>query len=276
MNAYKIYLENKGFAASTVNQYVKGIESLLLCSQQHPEQLHYTDLLAYINLLKKQGKNTRTINQQLSGFRHYFAFLMQQGICSHNPAAHLKVKGSQGNIQGLDWLPFEELEELYTRYLQSYPEAREKHVLLSLLIYQGLSVSDLRLLHASDIDLDEGKIAVPESRQSNGRQLALDRRQILLLVRYMGDRKGLLFDFARCHSLVNRMTTLVQHLRKLHPGILNSRQIRRSVIIHWLKSEDLRIVQYKAGHRYVSSTERYQVAHLAELQQEVSKVHPLG
>jgi len=52
-------------------------------------------------------------------------------------------------------------------------------------------------------------------------------------------------------------------------------QIRQSVIAHWLKSHDVRKEQYMAGHKWVSSTERYQQTDLQDLQTKLDKYHPL-
>ncbi len=46
-------------------------------------------------------------------------------------------------------------------------------------------------------------------------------------------------------------------------------------MICWLKNEIVPIVQYKAGHRYVSTTERYQLINLKGLKGDVYKYHPL-
>ncbi|MDD4673691.1 MAG: hypothetical protein PHI03_12220 [Bacteroidales bacterium] len=52
-------------------------------------------------------------------------------------------------------------------------------------------------------------------------------------------------------------------------------QIRVSVITSWLQHYNLREVQYMAGHKYVSSTERYRTDNLKDLQKELEKYHPL-
>ncbi len=53
------------------------------------------------------------------------------------------------------------------------------------------------------------------------------------------------------------------------------KQLRTSVITHWLKNYNLREVQYMAGHRYVSSTEAYQINDLDDLIEDIGKYHPL-
>ena len=64
--------------------------------------------------------------------------------------------------------------------------------------------------------------------------------------------------------------------QKTKPQITTARQIRQSVITAWLKTKNLRTVQYMAGHRYVSSTERYQENNLEDLYNQLEKLHPLS
>ena len=57
--------------------------------------------------------------------------------------------------------------------------------------------------------------------------------------------------------------------------IISAKQIRSSVITEWLRKNNLRQVQYMAGHKYVSSTERYQCNNLDDLQNELQQHHPM-
>src|SRR5690606_24381110 len=53
----------------------------------------------------------------------------------------------------------------------------------------------------------------------------------------------------------------------------NAKQIRASVITKWLKTYNLREVQYLAGHRYISSTEGYQQNDMEGLKEEIQQFH---
>ena len=64
-------------------------------------------------------------------------------------------------------------------------------------------------------------------------------------------------------------------IKKTHPKITSGKIIRSTIIAEWLKTKDIRIVQYMAGHRWVSSTERYNVFNLQELKDSLKKHHPL-
>lgn len=71
------------------------------------------------------------------------------------------------------------------------------------------------------------------------------------------------------------MHHLFNSLKKYYPELHDARQIRQSVIIHWIGHYNLRQVQYMAGHRYVSITERYRMDGIADLQKELARYHPL-
>ena len=69
---------------------------------------------------------------------------------------------------------------------------------------------------------------------------------------------------------------MFDQLRKLNAKVINAKQIRSSVITEWLRKNHLRQVQYMAGHKYVSSTMRYQANNLDDLQSELERHHPMG
>ncbi|MGB8489822.1 MAG: tyrosine-type recombinase/integrase [Bacteroidales bacterium] len=71
---------------------------------------------------------------------------------------------------------------------------------------------------------------------------------------------------------------LIETFKPLVPELnLNARTIRQSVITNMLKEgKDLRIVQVFAGHKKISSTEKYRQSGLGELQNAIEKYHPLG
>jgi hypothetical protein len=72
------------------------------------------------------------------------------------------------------------------------------------------------------------------------------------------------------------MQKLVKTLKTKHPKLKDIKQIRTSVIVNWLKIYNLRKTQYLAGHRYVSSTEKYQINNIEALQDEIKRYHPIG
>ena len=130
--------------------------------------------------------------------------------------------------------------------------------------------------------MDKGNIYVPGTRRTNKRILDLKPFQILPLHEYLLTERQIylndiegnrLFPAAR---LKRGMPRIKDMINRYQPRLKSLYQIRSSVITNWLNHYNLREVQYMAGHRYVSSTERYRTDNLEDLQKELEKYHPLG
>jgi integrase/recombinase XerD len=123
----------------------------------------------------------------------------------------------------------------------------------------------------------------PQTGKQNSRILPLQPFQIIDLQEYMilirpklQQKPERLFTGRNdIENLQNTLLHLNYALRKINPKVKHAVQIRQSVITEWLKDKDLRTVQYMAGHRYVSSTERYKVSNLEDLKEALNKYHPL-
>ena len=76
-------------------------------------------------------------------------------------------------------------------------------------------------------------------------------------------------------QLKSTLYHLIKELRKEYEELNGCRQIRMSVITHWLREKDIREVQYLAGFRHLDSLEYYQKYHTGELGEELKKYHPL-
>ncbi|NJO01352.1 MAG: tyrosine-type recombinase/integrase [Bacteroidia bacterium] len=210
--------------------------------------------------------------------RHYFAYLLRTGAIQNNPAAHLHLRGTP-RPRCQDLLSAEELRQSLEQYQQAYPEDRFRQAALSLMIYQGAATADLGSLRRQDIRLDAAQIHFPGSSRTAPRVLALSALQMLLLQKYLDGLSEAEPPFPCGTLLINRLGWMFkqQFVKLDDPArrIKKAHQIRASVIASWLKGEDIRRVQYKAGHRSISSTEAYQSRDLEALQEDLKKYHPL-
>lgn len=203
----------------------------------------------------------------------------------------------------------QELEQLYEQiqgnetYLsgnyrlwheQNHHSQLMRRVMFGLMIWQGLGSSELANLTVNDLKLREGKIYIADDRRSNERTLKLEAVQIIDLMEYLQNTRPYYLKgqmkpgvasvepvtvFVNKHGgkgIDNRLFVLIRLLETMNPVITKAQQIRASVITHWLKNYNLRQVQYMAGHRHVSSTEKFLINDLEDLQEDVNKFHPLG
>lgn len=289
MNDFKEYLREKHLLESTIKIYQSCMQSFiqwLNTQDKTPGQSTYNDLLNYISYCTSGGKNKRYINNKLAVLRHYFEYLKQEKKIRINPALSLTIRGVNKRIPH-DLLSMEQLEEIYNKYQDTGMICKRNKVIAGLIIYQGLKLEELETLEAKDINLREGKIIIQESRRSYGRSLKLEAPQVIEIQEYLQKTRTLLIKTRGKASakllvstgsgerLKNSINKMFIGLRKQYPGLKTPEQIRQSVISHWLKMQDIRQVQYMAGHKYVSSTERYQSNNLEDLHEQLKQYHPI-
>ena len=239
------------------------------------EVFTYNDLLAFMQHCNRNGVSKRTLHTTLCVIRHYCSYLMHEKRRSDNPAAGLFIKGLVRKLPaGL--LSTEEMEDLYKQYSIQLNVDMSKKIMLGLLVYQGVRVEELMQLAVSDIKLKEGKLKVKGTSRTNERVLHLHAGQMILLQQYLDKNKwktGKLFSETK--ELNNSTAYMFSQLKKLNAKVINAKQLRSSVITEWLRKNNLRQVQYMAGHKYVSSTQRYQLNNLDDLRSELQHHHPM-
>jgi site-specific recombinase XerD len=283
---FEQYLQDKGYSPHTTRHYrlyAEVFTQWLTTEQLTGEQATYNDVIAFMRYLSEQGKTKKRVHSELNVLRHYFTYLIAEGKREDNPAAGVFVRGIIRKLPG-NLLSMEELEELYRRYQLQLNVDPAKKIMLGLLVYQGLQTEEISRLEPTHIRLKEGKIFIKGTSWSNERWLPLQAHQVVELTEYMQAnrlKEGVFLARpvrvdASGKNIQNRMQHMIRQLRKLHPKVTNVNQIRSSVITGWLQRYNLRQVQYMAGHKYMSSTERYRVLNADDWPGELQKHHPMG
>jgi len=280
------YLEQKRFTEATVNSYTIYIQTFtdwLAAEQLNAGEFTYNELLDFIQYLQGLGKSKKAIQYVLGVVRHYCNYLTLEKQRSDNPAAGVFMKGIMRKLPG-NLLSWEDMEELYRQYSIQLNVPLVSKVILGLLIYQGLAAEEITRLEAVHVHLREGRMFIRGMKRTSERWLPLSALQLIELGEYMQENRlktGPLLVTGRKQrisptNINNRMQLMIKQLRRLNPRVINAAQFRSSVIAHWLKANNLRQVQYMAGHKYVSSTQRYQLSTLDDLKGELQKHHPMN
>ncbi|MBN2348463.1 MAG: tyrosine-type recombinase/integrase [Bacteroidales bacterium] len=285
LSEFEGFLQKQGYAKGTIEAYknytadfLNWLEGLRI----NKEQVNYNDLLNFIKAKQIGNNSIKLINRKLGAVRKYYEYLQ----LDKNPASGLYLKTGKQTLP-INLLTKEELEEIYENYhIIDLRTARNKTI-LNLLINQALTTEELHRLEPRHIKLKPGKIEIPGSKHSNSRILKLESSQILELQDYLQNTRikilqqnklqtsQLLISMSGSLNLKNSLYHLFVALKKINPKVNHAMQVRQSVIAEWLKTKDLRMVQYMAGHKYVSTTERYQVNNLEDLEEALNKYHPL-
>ena len=154
-----------------------------------------------------------------------------------------------------------------------------------MIVHQGLGTTDLGNLKTEYLKLSKGKIYVPSTKRSNARELELRPWQIMGLMEYLNEVLPLLQGRSGAHTdklfptgtrFSVTTSQIMKKLRKHNQKVRDIKQLRASVITNWLGQHNLRKVQYMAGHRYISSTERYLTDDLENLHEMVNSFHPIS
>ena len=318
LSSFKLWLKKLRYSENSIRQksnYAGYFLTWLEKESLEPEAIRYNDILSFIDYCKSEKPalsvyteqsrsgverdSKKLINNKLLSIRNFYEYLKEKNPNIINPAANLYLKGIIRKIPA-NIINFEELEKLYQSFKTTTNRDKRNKVILSLLIYQGLTTEELHQLEPIHLELKKGRIYVPGNRRRNSRKLELKSFQILELHEYINFVRPKIIEEitkpkpARKPNKINRekinnqlfisingsenikgsLWHLFKNIQKTNPEILHSKQIRISVITNWLKTYNLRQVQYFAGHKYVSSTERYQLNNLDNLQNKLEKYHP--
>jgi integrase/recombinase XerD len=313
MRKYHRYLKNKGFAEATILQHERNISQFIFWLSANSislKQFKYSELVRFIDLTLNSllilHKKRSRINRVLTSITYYFDCLSEKNPSVTNPAKNIRIRNNNKRLVH-DLLDYNELINLYKQNNPETPRNFRNQVILGFLICQGFTVRELHNLKVSDIKLREGSILIRGDnakalrKGTTTRELPLEASQVIDILEYLnnirpkilsgkylitpGRKPGrnnrlrrtdqVLLSMNGSPYLKNSLHHLFLDIRKSNSQVISARQLRQSLIAHWLTKYNLRKVQYMAGHRYVSSTEWYKGSNLDELKREVNIFHPL-
>lgn len=268
---FETYLLGLGAAENTRKAHQRIVQGFLKWSEAKLPT--YELLMEYIAHCQNQGNATHTIRLKINSLKHYCDFLLKMGgvpLIHGNPAVLIKLQGGTRSVPNQLFSP-EELIEIYAAQSTNGLTQKRDKVLLSLVVFQGIGSSELSKIEVTDIDLMQGTVRVLGGRSVNERILELKPQQLLLFQEYLTNIRPEILREAfkksnyflvnagqgEAELMDNVISKIIKRLRNAYPRLKNLQQIRQSVITNWLNHYDLRTVQYMAGHRFVSSTERY-------------------
>jgi integrase/recombinase XerD len=285
----KHYLTER-FVKRTAHCYALMIESY--CSLvQDPARAKYRDVLGYIEKRRDEGRMPATLLAYLASIKTYYDWLKKTGKRKDHPCKHMRLKDRidhRVNVQDLfSSTELQLLLEQPVREIKKLPRiALRDKLILSLLIYQGLTTKNIINIELKDLDLEQATIYIKSETLLHARTLELHPKQIMLINKYLTEERTILNRSnsdkliltrryqAERGSGVHSVVKPYKHLFK--DRTLNALTIRQSVIANLLKAgKDIRSVQVFAGHKSPMATERYQQTGIEELTAAVLKYHPL-
>lgn len=295
MMEYRSYLEKENYSKSTIKSYVNGVQFFLKwCKRNHtnPELIDYKSILKYIKYLQRKNNTKKTVKHQIGIVKNYFKYLLSENYRVDNPIENINIKGVK-RIINYNLLEADELEDLYYSFeteniKDKYHRltAKRNKIIVGLMVYQGLNTTELIHLELEDLQLYKGKIYIKSGARSNSRTLELKSWQVIELLEYVKEFREEIKVRRKVESerlfipnnirLGNTIQFILKKLKRTNQKVTNSNQLRASVITNWLGHYNLRQVQVLAGHRYISSTERYLQDDLESLHEIINNFHPIS
>ena len=296
---YRDYLRKQDYAHSTVESYIHAKSRFTgWCGLNgyQPETIDYKACLLYVKDLQKprNGKRVtkRTVKFHVGSLKIFFNYLIDENHRSTNPFSNMNIRGIKRTVNH-NLLSFEELEDLYFSYpirnikAPYHPSVAVRNkVITGLMVYQGLSTTSLKSLKLEHVHVENGTIYIPSTRKTNSRTLELKSCQVIPLLQYIEQDRQILQEGIQNYTddlfplNSNRFSFVVREvikrLKRINHKVKDIKQVRASVITHWLDQHNVRQVQYMAGHRYISSTESYVQDDLENLHEIVDSLHPIG
>jgi integrase/recombinase XerD len=260
---------NQNHSTQTADSYLYTINHFLKTNPK-AKRFKYQDIVQYMEEVSRKQSNIQYRVRILSAIKKYYDYLVMAGLRNEHPCKQLTIKNKQNqSVQVQDLFSSDELQLLLTRENRYQFLDSRNSVLLSLLIYQGLTSEELAELTVKNVDLDAGTIYIKASTNQNRRTLQLINKQMIVFSKYINEIRP---ELLRCTTdklllsklgkpiSVDGIHAIIEPLKPLFPDRnLNPRTIRMSVICNWLNEKQIPLerVQELAGHKWPGTTEKY-------------------
>ncbi len=279
---FATHLKEKGYQKRSITDQIRHVREMINWARKldlYYRCIKHHHLIQFIQHLQLKGNRPATINNKIASIKNFFTFLKQ-----HNPAIGLHIKGATRKTH-YTTIKEEALLPLLEKFKDHSITEKRNKLILSLIIHQALTRSEITALKTHCVSLKKGTLYVPQTSKTHGRNLPLHPSQILPLKYYLENSR---LTFPACKSdqlfLTNSESStlhypfsqIIRAVKQINPKIDSLRQIRSSIIQHWLQNQSIREVQQRIGHRFISSTQSYDQQKLHTLQEQINQLHPLN
>lgn len=258
------HLKGRSRAGATILAYGKDIEQLVtyLTSQNKEDVSSVTleDLQGFMNKLVKEGYTAKSISRKTNSTKTFFKFLKVSGVMTDDPAidlSHPKFENKAPRI----------LSQIEYRALRDAARGDLRiSAVIEMLLQTGIRIGELAKVNTDDITL-EGEtptVYIRLQEGSNERTIPLNRPVVESLKRYLEVRpksqnKALFVTKTGRPLLIRNIRTAIDRYFRL-AGIKGAKvnDLRHTWVAHHLSAgTSLILISKLAGHKRVSTTERY-------------------
>lgn len=268
----------------TVKSYKEDLKTLYKFLGSDDYDLENVDINLVRNYLSNQiedGISKRTCVRRLAAFRHYFSFLVNQKLISHN--VFLFIGSPKKEIRYPEILYLEQIELLFEKNKNRNDELKYRdQAIIELLYATGVRVSELVSIKLADIDFKNRVIRVMGKGRKE-RIVVFSKSCAETLLNFVKNhRKSPENPYLFTNNKGERLTSRgVEYILKgiaqkcnldlgLHPHLF-----RHTFATHLLEGgADLRVIQELLGHESINTTQIY--THVTEetMKNQFELAHP--
>jgi len=256
------HLKGKSRASATILAYGKDIEQLVSYLQTlgkvDTTVVTLEDLQAFMEKLSKESYTAKSISRKTNSTKTFFKFLKANGLASDDPATgleHPKFENKPPRI----------LSKLEYRALRDAARADIRiYAVIELLLQTGIRIGELSKIRVEDVDLQSGTLHVPQEEGTVERTIPLNAPAAEAVTKYLAVRpktqSHTLFITKTGRPLLirNIRTAIDRYFRIAGIKAAKVNDLRHTWVAHHLQSgTSLVIVSKLAGHKRLSTTERY-------------------
>jgi integrase/recombinase XerD len=286
MENFKNYLFDK-YTALSAKRYLFAVKRFLEGNTTSNSSYASTaEIISYLFHLRNCGYNSDYVHTEFYGIRCYFKWLKLSKIRYDDPTdrIHLSDK-SRNDIQFQNLLSHSELLLLLNKRSRYALLMNRDYFAISLYVFQGLTTGELVNLSVNDVDYQRQTINILSERNSS-RILPLKCDQLSAFKKYMVfDRPYLIKENTNAlfigklgqHETSDGFHYLIECQKNKFPNKkVNPKIIRQSVIANMLeRGIDILEVKLFAGHKNITSTERYIQKDITELRSNLDRYYPI-
>lgn len=288
LKGFERYMQEKSYSKTAVRSYINTMKSFLISNPDAPKY-QYNDILNYFGKLAKTDLSVSSRKTILIHLKKYYDYLLDTEQRDDHPCYNLNLKGGINKaVIHTDLFSMYELEKMLEWEWHFKKLDLRNKAIISLLVYQGMTALEAARLKVSHIDMDAEEIYIPGGQTLLSRRIEIMPKQLPILQRYIYEGRRpylkeqtdkLFFGLERTEFTEQGVRTIIEKFNCWYPERnLKAKTIRDSVISYWLN--DLRLpleqVQLMAGHRWISSTQRYVKSPILDDRAMLNKIHPLG
>jgi integrase/recombinase XerD len=295
LERYSAYLvKQKQQEEATVTAYFRDLRAfrdyLIRARSEYQSWRDVTsdDAMTYCMILLDSGKHIATVNHVITSIRMFYDYLIIRGECDKNPfreVIHLKISREAPlvltpeeafRLVGAPMREYEVLiETLAGQHPRKYAEYKfvRDQLILELLYYCGMKISELLSLHDLDVNTTAMTISIEgKPGRNKSRVLTVPECVIMTYENYIQQRNNrwpspawkrnpvLLRNYSGgliTARSVNREITHYAQKSGLHPGI-SAGTLRATFAVRTLRSgADMQTFQFLLGFEDLSSADLY-------------------